>query len=92
MMNGKAKASAILLQKAEELLKRKPLMGDAPYSEADALELLNELEVCLSELELKIEHLEERLATDIPEPKVSDVALEESQKLYADLVSISVAR
>ena len=90
-MNGKAKASAILRQKAEELLKRKPLMGDAPYSEADALELLNELEVCLSELELKIEHLEERLATDIPEPKVSDVALEESQKLYADLVSNQTA-
>lgn len=91
MINGKAKASAILRQKAEELLKKRPLNGDAPYSEADALELLNELEVCLFELELKIEHLEERLATDIPEPKVSDVALEESQKLYADLVSNQTA-
>jgi len=91
MINGNTKASAILLQKAEKLLKKKPLKGDTPYSESDALELLNELGVCLSELEFKIERLEEHLATDIPEPKVSDVALEESQKLYADLVSNQMA-
>jgi len=93
MINEKAKASAILRQKAEEFLKKKPLKGDAPYSEADALELLNDLEVCLSELELKIEHLEQRLAfaTETPELKVSDVALIESQKLYADLVSNQTA-
>ncbi len=87
MINEKAQVSAILRQKAEELLKKKISKRDPSNSEAEALELLNELKVHLSELEFEIEHLEKRLATDTPEQKVSDVALTESQKLYADLVS-----
>lgn len=84
---------AILRQKAEALMNEKTSNGGSSFSEVETLELLNELEVHLSDLELKIEHLQERLAaeTDIREPKAANAALIESQKLYADLVSNQTA-
>jgi len=93
MKTEKTEPLAILRQKAEALMNEKTSKGGSHFSEVETLELLNELEKLQSDLESKIEHLEERLiaATDIREFKASDAALIESQKLYADLVSNQTA-
>ena len=50
-------APAILRQKAEELLKKKPLKTGSQLSEAEMLKLIHELEVHQIELEMQNEEL-----------------------------------
>ncbi len=85
MTNDKLEASEALRQMAEQLLKKKSLKKDFPFSEAELLKLVHELEVHQIELELQNEELIKA------KEETADVALFESQKLYADLVSNQTA-
>lgn len=67
--------AARLRQKAEELLKRKPLKTDSQISEAETLKLIHELDVHQIELELQNEEL--RLAKE-----QAEVATEKYIELY----------
>jgi len=73
--NDKSKASAIIRQKAEELLKKKSIKGASPLSEAELMKLMHELEVHQIELELQNEDLE----------LAKDQAAEHASRKYAEL-------